>query len=345
MNQELLSTAEEYFQSQIAPRAAIIDQSTEALSKALWEMGDRGWLGLRVPEIWGGLALDERTFYQFQMLVARYSGALAFLQTQHQSAASLIASSPKSHLQAEYLPSKKFLGVGFSQLRRPGKPMMRAIPVPGGYQLEGEIPWVTGFGIFEEFIVGATLPGGEALYGLVPLESRQTLEFSKPLNLMAMQSTNTVQARFKGWFLPSDRLVTIKPSDAIHQGDRQKVLHHGFFAIGCAQGALDILANHPQASPVIEDTWQELSPIVNNCREEMLNLLKSSCFPEKLQLRAKAINLAHRCAHIAVVSVGGAANVFSHPAGRVYREALLFSVSGQTPAVKEATLNSLVFSG
>jgi hypothetical protein len=36
-----------------------------------------------------------------------------------------------------------------------------------------------------------------------------------------------------------------------------------------------------------------------------------------------------------VIASGGAANIIDHPAGRVYREALQFSVSGQTSAVME----------
>ncbi|ELR96792.1 acyl-CoA dehydrogenase family protein [Gloeocapsa sp. PCC 73106] len=339
MSRELLSTVEAYLQTEVAPHAALIDRNKEELQRVLLELGDRSWLGLKVPTLWGGLDLDEKSFYQWQMLLARYSGALAFLQTQHQSAALQIATSQNSELQAEYLPlmvrGKKLIGVGFSQLRRPGKPVTSANPVPGGYLLEGEVPWITGLGLFEEFIVGATLPQGDALYGLLPLVSTEQpqggfLELSQPRELIAMQSTNTVQGRLKQWFLPSDRVVMIKPKGAIHQSDRRRVLHHGFFALGCAQAALDLFTNHPH--------WHYLSEKVNYCRENMFKLLDSADFEKKLELRASAINLAHDCAQAAVVISGGGANFLSHPAGRVYREALVFSVSGQTPAVREATL-------
>ncbi|WP_041237645.1 hypothetical protein [Gloeothece citriformis] len=63
---------------------------------------------------------------------------------------------------------------------------------------------------------------------------------------------------------------------------------------------------------------------------------------ERLPLRAWAINLAGRCARAAVAVSSGAANGLDHPAGRVYREALLFTVTGQTTAVMEATLEQLL---
>jgi alkylation response protein AidB-like acyl-CoA dehydrogenase len=71
---------------------------------------------------------------------------------------------------------------------------------------------------------------------------------------------------------------------------------------------------------------------------------ESQSWEERLQLRAWAINLAVRCASAAVTVSSGAANYRYHAAQRVYREALVFTVSGQTTAVMEATLARLVHS-
>jgi hypothetical protein len=35
------------------------------------------------------------------------------------------------------------------------------------------VPWVTGFGLFQEFIVAAVLPDGGAVFGLVPFVETQ----------------------------------------------------------------------------------------------------------------------------------------------------------------------------
>ena len=61
-----------------------------------------------------------------------------------------------------------------------------------------------------------------------------------------------------------------------------------------------------------------------------------------LQLRAQAIDLAVRCAHAAVIVSRGAANGLDHPAQRIYRESLAFSVFGQTTPVMEASLAQLI---
>jgi len=63
---------------------------------------------------------------------------------------------------------------------------------------------------------------------------------------------------------------------------------------------------------------------------------------ERLAVRAWAIDLAVRCAHAAVTASSGAANSLSHPAQRIYREALVYTVSAQTTPIMEATLKRLI---
>ncbi len=218
--QRLLELAESYLRESVAPLASEVDSDSEVLRDALKGMGDRFLLALRVPKAWGGSELSEETYRRFQQLVPRYSGALAFLQTQHQSAGEMLANSENDSLKQQYLPymgnGQVLVGVGFSHLRRQGDPPVKAIPVEGGYQLAGEVPWITGFGFFQDFIVGAALPDDQAVYGVVPFvetvqEAGGALAFSQPMELGAIASTNTVTATLTHWFLAEDRVVFVKP--------------------------------------------------------------------------------------------------------------------------------------
>lgn len=361
--QMLLDLAESYLRESVAPIAGEIDRDPEVLRDALKGMGDRFLLALRVPKCWRGAEVSERIYRHFQQLVPRYSGALAFLQTQHQSAGQLLSNSNNESLKQQYLPRMSngqiLVGVGFSQLRRPGEPLLKAIPVAGGYQLEGKVPWVTGFGFFHNFIVGATLPDGSAIYGVVPFtetiqtasgildatSTQSSITFSEPMQLAAMESTNTVTATLTHWFLPEEHIVFVKPAGAIHENDKRNVLHHGFFALGCARAGLDIVEAAYQAKqlPFIRSALESLHQELTCCQSDMMQALPpdSQSWEERLQLRAWAIDLAIRCASAAVTVSSGAANSMNHPAQRVYREALVFAVSGQTTAVMEATLARL----
>lgn len=349
-DQHLLNVAQSYFQTSISPNAAAIDSDPDALQNALKRLSDLGLLALRIPTQWGGLGFSAKSFQTFQELVARYSGALAFVQTQHQSAAAMVVQSQNQLLKQEYLPylSKGILlGVGFSHLRRRDT-LVTAIAVDGGYQLAGNVPWVTGFGLFQEFIVAATLPSGEAVFGIVPFVETQGktsgITFSEAIALAAMSSTNTVSATLKNWFLPCDRVVSIKPTGWIDKNDKKNVLNATGLILGCAMAGIDIVqaAYSTKQLAFIAEAFATLNQEVSHCRDLIRQAQKNhQCLDRELQLRAWAIDLAVRCAHAAIVVSSGAANYKNHPAQRVYREALVFTVSGQTTALMEATLVQL----
>ncbi|NCJ07358.1 acyl-CoA dehydrogenase [Synechococcales cyanobacterium C] len=353
---DFLSEVEDFLWRWVAPQSIQIDQDFSVLKQVFQAMGDRNLLTLQVPQQWGGRELDMLTFRQFQERISRYSGALAFLQTQHQSAAALLAQSDNLALQQQYLPKMGTgligLGVGISHLRRQGLPRVQARLTDMGFSLSGQVPWVTGAGCFQHFIVGATCANGSAVLGIAPLVSTSqpeggTLHVSHPLDLVAMASTQTVTVTLQDWHLETDAVVCLKPTGWLQGRDHQDALQHGFFALGCAQAGLDIVATQTSSLSVSsQQAIQSLQADLEDCRQHFYQAQQTSTpYPRQLHLRATAIDLAHRCAQAAVTVSRGAANRLDHPAQRVYREALAFTIFGQTPDILEATLEQLVNPG
>jgi alkylation response protein AidB-like acyl-CoA dehydrogenase len=347
----VLKTAEMFLHSVVALISESIDHDSQQLFSTFSGLGNHALLGLRIPQRWGGAAVTEPVFCYFQELVARYSGALAFLQAQHQSAGSLLARSQNVALQQAYLPGMSTgavrVGISFSHLRRSPSPL-KAVSAANGYHFWGQAPWVTGWGCFQYFVVAALLPDEQVVYALVPFQTQQQeagdLVCSQPMMLAAMTATNTVSVEFTNWFVANDHVVSVKPVTAIAMNDRLNVLQHSFFALGCAQAGLDILqaAQVKRSVPAIAKIQAILTQELQGCRQAIyLAQTDTPDFAAKLALRATAIELAGRCAHAAVIAAGGAANNINHPAQRVFREAMIFSVSGQTTAVMEASLEQL----
>ncbi|HRJ25984.1 MAG TPA: acyl-CoA dehydrogenase family protein [Fimbriimonadaceae bacterium] len=352
---EILAIAEAYLESEVRPNAAALDSEPEALRRALHGLAERELLALRRPEVWGGPALSDLGVRTFQEAVARSSGALAFLQTQHQSAAGMIAKSTNAELQAATLPKmangERLIGIGFSQLRRSGPPLMQATPEPGGYRLQGHVPWVTGFGFFPEFLIGASLETGESVLGLVPFVPARSpdggeIQFSPPMRLAAMESAQTVTADLTRWFLPHEAVVFVQPARWIQLNDQINITLQGWFAMGCTRGSLDILEEAAQrkknqaighAAESLLQEWEEL-------RHQLLQAQAGSeeTTQERLELRAWAIELCVRAAHAAIAATGGSANSAGHPAQRLFREALVYTVSAQTEPIQTATLDRLI---
>jgi len=352
---EVLESALKLLREEIAPKANEIDMHPEALRSALHSLCTHELMALRRPAKYGGPGFSEESFRAFQEAVARYSGSLAFLQTQHQSAVSMISKSDNEELKDDYLPKmangERLVGIGFSQLRRKGEPQMKATRVKGGYVLNGHVPWVTGWSFYPEFLIGATLPDGTAVFGVVPLvhtdKDAGKITLSEPMRLAAMESPMTVTADLTNWHLPDKLVAFVKPSGWIQNNDLINIALQGHFALGCARAGLDIVeaAGRKKDLPLVIKAYEKLSKELEECREATTKAQATAdeeTTAERLKLRAWAIDLAVRCAHAAVAASSGAANSINHPAQRVYREALVYTVSAQTVPIMEATLERIV---
>ena len=85
----------------------------------------------------------------------------------------------------------------------------------------------------------------------------------------------------------------------------------------------------------------QLKQKVQSCYQEMLKAIDSNDYNFKLKLRVSAIKLALRCSQIGITVASGAGNSLNHPAQRIYREALIFTVAGQTLPVMSETVTQL----
>ena len=144
--------------------------------------------------------------------------------------------------------------------------------------------------------------------------------------------------------MPEEFVISLKPPRWIDENDKKKLLGATFLATGCAFAGLDVIqkAFEKKSLSFINDAFKSLQLELNSCRSAIRKAHQQEVeFTRKLQLRAWAIDLTTRIAHGAVTVSSGAANYSFHAAQRVYREALVFTVTGQSSAIMEATLERL----
>ncbi len=341
----MIKAAEDHVMQEVRPRANAIDQNLDELRAALDGLAAKGYLGLRVPSNFGGHGVPDVGFRRFQEALARCSGALAFLQTQHQSACAFVATSANTEAHKAFLPGfasgKMRCGIAFSQLRRPGRPMMTAQPTKGGYLFSGTAPWITGWDIFDHCVFAGTIESGESVWGVGELRESRSLRPSPVMRLAALEVCQTVSAELIDYFVPSEAIIHTRPADWITNNDSLNLALQSPFALGCAGAGIDVLRNVFEKKPLddVLTTSALLDSELASCRENAYAAMDDKGnFEKSLQARAWAIELAGRCAHAAVVASSGRGNSMESDAQRVYREALVFSVSAQTPAILGATL-------
>ncbi len=166
------------------------------------------------------------------------------------------------------------------------------------------------------------------------------------MQLAAMQSAQTVTAELTNWFMPDERWAFTRPERWIHLNDQLNITLQGWFAVGCARGSIDVIeqAASKRPNPALPRAAVALSTELDQLRADLLEAQNEGgedVTALRLRLRARAIELCVRCAHAAISASGGAANGVGHPAQRLYREALVYTVSAQTEAIQTATLELL----
>lgn len=330
-----LEVALDFLETQVRPRAQLIDQSPEELRLAFAGLAERGLMGLRCPVVFGGPGWPDTDFRRFQLEVARTSGTLAFLQTQQQRSVSMIASMAPPDRAERMLTgtstNQQTIGLAVSQLRREGPPLLTAERVDGGLLIQGKMPWITGFGFFEKMLVGAMLPDGTTVFARTDFAESENLRLSEPMDLAAMQAAMTVSGVATGLFIAEDEIIGTQPPDWIHENDRLNVTLQAYFALGCSRAAVDLLESNPVGHQFLS-AWERLESAV---AEQGLPI------PEKLRVRAHAIEFMGRATHAALIAHGGRSISMDHPAQRLVREAMVFSVSAITKDVQRTVLEAL----
>jgi alkylation response protein AidB-like acyl-CoA dehydrogenase len=348
--EELLNRAQALCDLHIAPRANLLDQGSEPPAEAVAMLAEAGLLGLTVPAEYGGHGAPGTIVRRYTEILSAACATTTFVQGQHLSACNLLVQAGRQALLRSVLPEfaagRRICGIAFSHLRRPGKPLLTAAPVKGGFRLQGEAPWFTGWGIMTDTILGATLPDGRYLYSVVPIDT-ESMSASDPLPLCAMNASATVVLSIHDLFVPEEAVFkTITPQE-MEDADRSAILNVLPQIFGVATASLRLLREYAdiRKSASAGEAAAALQAELEAHRAAADAWRSSTADPEyssaALRIRASAIEFGVRCAHAALAAGGGGANHRNHTAQRLCREALFYSLTAQTRDIQTALLQHL----
>ena len=355
MDRELLHRVWQIAEDFLRPQATEADRGDLCgpVADNIARLGAAGLFGLGIPAGYGGLDADEATRHEYAEILASACGVTAFTQQQLQTGIKLIVESDSAALKRDLLPTlasgRLCCGVALSHLRRAGPPSVRAVSVPGGWRISGDIPWITGWALLDGFALGAACEDGSHLFVYVEKAVHAAaLAAGDPLPLIVMEASGTVEVRVSDLFVPDEYVLSRRPAEALRRSDRRSITAHAALPLGCARAGARHLRDLAQASgrEVFSDTAFALTLEIDGCRREALTWCDCVTHPEydahALRARATANVLALRAAHAAVVATGGRAHLKTSAPQRLLREAQFYSTAVQTPEVQAATLDQLV---
>ena len=263
-------------------------------------------------------------------LLARGCGATAFLWVQH-LAVHRQAIAGGSVLAASLGDGRIRAGIMFAHLRRPTV-SLRAYREVGGWRIDGEAPFASGWGIVDLFGVGAETEDGRIVWFALHSDRLGDARIvAELLPLAVMNASRTAKVRFDGLLVGDEDVILIEPKTTWISAGRTALAAPPFAALGAAERSAELLGLDTSISVEVRDALAMARAIV----ERPVDLGAWAAF------RTECLLLGVRAAAAAVASAGGSAMEVRHPAQRLAREAMFYLVWQQTPPARAALVNRL----
>ena len=330
-SRDVLADARGLADDVLFPEAMRVDGLDVLPAAHLDALAAAGLYGAPVPVQAGGLGLDLGATCTVTEELASGCLATTFVWLQHRGLAmTLAADGTPAALRDRWLGpaclGQVRGGIALGGLI-PGPPLLRARPARGGWRLDGEAPWVTGWGLIDLLLVAARGPGDTVVSLILDAAARPGLTVTRE-RLAAVNASVTVRLGFDGVLVAEERRAGQAPFDPAEslRPDRMRV--NGSLALGLVRRCVRLLGPGP-----LDD---ELAA----CRERLDDALTAGA-AAMAQARAAASELAVRATAALAVRDGSRSITVDQHAQRLAREAVFLLVFGSRPGIKSALLQRL----
>jgi alkylation response protein AidB-like acyl-CoA dehydrogenase len=287
------------------------------------QLASLGLYGSFAPIEAGGLGLGLSEMCNLVEQLASACLATTFVWIQHSRllAAVLDPVAPPivADLRQEIVRGRVRGGVALTGLQS-GPAKLTATPTRDGWILDGEAPWVSGWGLVDILVVAARGLESTVVTLAIDAQDQTGLRVTRR-QLSAINATVTVKLTFEGLFVDGGRVlgqVPHNPSGESPEGLRV----NGSLALGVTRRCCSIIG--PSA----------LDGELRDARVEL-----DSAHAESIAMaRARACELAVRASHALAVFLGSSSALEGSDAERTAREAQLLLTFGSRPAIRNSLL-------
>lgn len=205
--------AAEFADREVAPHAAELDREDRVPHDTLEKLAGMGFMGLCVPEEYGGAGSDFLSYVLMLEELSRADAGIGVTVAVHTSAGTLpILNYGTEEQKARWVPDlARGAALSCFALTEPGAGSdaaaieARAERVDGGYRITGHKQWITNGRVASTMILFARAPGGITAF-IVPM-SAEGISFGKHAKKMGVISATTDDVLLDGVFVPEeDRL-------------------------------------------------------------------------------------------------------------------------------------------
>jgi len=208
-------TVRELCRSEFAPHAERWDRETIVPHEAVSTLAEHGFLGMSIPEEWGGVGYDTRTVALVIEEIARVSAALAIMVSVHNSVGAVpVLKYGNEEQRRRFLPrlvSKELSAFCISEPAAgsdAGHLQSTAVRQDGHYILNGSKNWVTNgvqAGIYLLFVRTDPKAGNRGISAFVVERGTPGLVIGKPEDKMGLRGSDTVALTLQDLKVPVEQ--------------------------------------------------------------------------------------------------------------------------------------------
>jgi alkylation response protein AidB-like acyl-CoA dehydrogenase len=345
--EQLVPRAQRLADELLRPAAEQVDRTAVPRSH-LDAWAAEGLLGLAGPRAYGGAQAPADVQREVAAVMAGACGSTWFVAAQHALPVTALAASPNEALRERRLAAlctgALLSGVAFSHLRRPGPPAVLATRVDGGWRFDGDVPWMTGWGLCDVVLLAGRTVGDEVVWVLVEAREGAGLSASEPLALAAMGATRTVTLALDGLQVPDADVVEVGSAADWLAADALRTANATPNVFGLQRECVRRLAETASArddgtAAALAHALGQEGVRLRRVAETLLDdVPPEELVEDRLAVRASALELALRSATALVAATGGSAMSLDAAPQRLAREAVFLLVQAQTPPLREALL-------
>lgn len=303
--------------------AAEVDRADSLAADHLDELAALGLYGPFAPVTDGGLGLSLNELCDVVEVLAAACLTTTFVWIQHFRllAAVLDPTGPPllGRLKPKVIGGETKGGVVLRGLQ-PGPARLSATPTAQGWSLDGDAPWVSGWGLVDELFVVARGPDNTVVNFLIAPKDQPGLVATRH-RLSALNASVTVRLDFDALVVPSGQMIGQSPFDPSLEGP-EGLRVNGSLALGVARRCCTLLG-----STSLDDELRECRDGLDGADAETI-----------ARARAGACELAVRASLALAVERGSSSVISGGIAERSVREAALLLTFGSRPAIRRALL-------
>jgi hypothetical protein len=323
MKENFFQQVTDFLEREVRPIANQLDEDEELYRDVYARFVQLGVLNLLIPKYLGGLGGERREWMGYNILVSQYSGALLFLQAQHQYSIfrlKMLLPQPKVE---EVLQSlvREGRGVGLALQKDPT--LLKVRTVADGFRLSGKFLWTTGATYFSYLLVSFEYEN-HLHYTLLPFQTLQqeggSVTLLPKVETVVFNSITNNSVVLDQWLVPKSAIIAshvVKPNVP-----KEHPTIYNFAGVAKALLNLSLEGRYGSTPEVLER-----HTLLDQAWDQYYHHLQDGVIPP-LALRNEGLELVERCSLLARISCGSAGILKSHPLSRVLREVWQYTIAG-----------------